>query len=108
MTESHELPPPVTATDMYLAAINDRLRQLLDRLPDRTEPERDDGTVELREPAAGPADTVREPAEDVPRRPENRAPKAEWVEYAVACGMDRVEAGGLSKTVLMAATRSPR
>lgn len=47
-----DLPTPRTATDTYLAAIHDRLGELLDRLPDRTAGAWPDGSVELREPAA--------------------------------------------------------
>lgn len=44
------LPRPVVPTDFYLAAIHDRLGELLDRLPERSPAERADGTVELTEP----------------------------------------------------------
>lgn len=51
------LPAPGTATELYLASINDRLGQLLDRLPAAAPPPeapRPGGEVELREPAAPP------------------------------------------------------
>jgi hypothetical protein len=61
---SQDLPRPVGNVDIYLAAIHDRLGQLLDRLP-APPPERSDGTVELREPrppATSPGGEKREPA----------------------------------------------
>jgi len=61
------LPPPVTAADEYLAAalpvldeINDRLGQILDRLPASARPA-GAGAVELTEPAAQQAELT-EPA----------------------------------------------
>ncbi|MCP9976508.1 hypothetical protein [Actinomadura madurae] len=47
------LPPPVTVTDVYLAAIHDRLGEIRDRLPAPAQ-QPEDGPVELREPAAPP------------------------------------------------------
>lgn len=48
------LPPPINGTETYLAAVLDRLGEILDRLPERqTEPEAPaevPETVELREP----------------------------------------------------------
>jgi hypothetical protein len=65
---------------MYLAAIHDRLGQILDRLPaPASAPE--DGTVELREPSAPgesavpPAEKLTEPA--TPKR--RRTPKTKGV-----------------------------
>jgi hypothetical protein len=50
------LPNPVTATEEYLAAMVDRLDQLLDRTPARQDEDpAGSGAVELREPAAKPA-----------------------------------------------------
>ncbi|MGH3375989.1 MAG: hypothetical protein ACRDP6_14720 [Actinoallomurus sp.] len=60
-----QLPRPVGTTDFYLAAIHDRLGELLDRLPAAAPPEHTDGTVELREPkppATSPGGEQREPA----------------------------------------------
>lgn len=45
-----KLPPPITITDEYLAAIHDRLGDILDRLPTQPTGERVGGTVELTEP----------------------------------------------------------
>lgn len=61
---SGDLPRPTGIVDTYLAAIHDRLGELLDRLPARPE-EQADGTVELREPkppATSPGGEKREPA----------------------------------------------
>lgn len=47
-----QLPPPRTVVDEYLAAIHDRLGELLDRLPARQESApAGSGPVEIREPA---------------------------------------------------------
>lgn len=47
-----ELPAPATPSDLYLAAIHDVLGEILHRLPTQAPAqERDDGTVELQEPA---------------------------------------------------------
>jgi hypothetical protein len=62
-----KLRPPVNGTEVYLAAIHDRLGQILDRLPAPPQ-EPEDGPVELREPAL--------PAKDSPRA----APKAAQAE----------------------------
>ncbi|GHE47361.1 hypothetical protein GCM10017673_56510 [Streptosporangium violaceochromogenes] len=60
------LPPPINGTETYLSAVYDRLGEILDRIPPRPadlqpgeEPAGAPRTVELREPAAGPA--VQEP-----------------------------------------------
>lgn len=42
---------PVTVAEEWLRAIHDRMGEILDRLPERPSPDREDGTVELREPA---------------------------------------------------------
>lgn len=70
------LPQPRNATETYLAAINDRLGQILDRLPARTQ-EPDDGQVELREPATpNPhSDKPAELAEPSPRASRRRTKK---------------------------------
>lgn len=52
------LPPPINGTEAYLAAVLDRLGEMLDRMPQRqAEPEAPASvpeTVELREPATQP------------------------------------------------------
>lgn len=74
-------------TDEYLAAIHDRLGQILDRLPERPSTERPaDGTVELTEPKRRPTRAggkahqgggggKRTPAEGGAPRPAQRASK---------------------------------
>ncbi|OLT24409.1 hypothetical protein BJF79_13790 [Actinomadura sp. CNU-125] len=68
MSDGRSLPPPGTATELYLAAVYDRLGELLARFPQQPEPPGPPtGQVELREPAAvrsGAA--VRSPAGEGP------------------------------------------
>lgn len=52
---SSPLPQPITTTDALLVAVHDRLGEILDRLPAQApSPGREDGAVELREPATKP------------------------------------------------------
>lgn len=79
MTDRH-LPQPVQAGDEILTAIYDRLGDILDRLPERPTQEREDGTVELREPrppATSPGGEKREPAggRGSPRPAARKTPK---------------------------------
>jgi len=74
------LPPPINGTEAYLAALLDRLGEVLDRMPERpSTPDPEPGkpqTVELREPAskpdqpeAGPqGEPILEPAPPAPSR----------------------------------------
>lgn len=57
-----QLPTPRTATDAYLAAIHDRLGELLDRFPAPAPAGREDGSVELREPAVSGEPAASAPA----------------------------------------------
>ncbi|KAB2347345.1 hypothetical protein [Actinomadura rudentiformis] len=50
MTDDRPIPPPRNPTDRILTGIYDRLGELLDKFP--APAERENGTVELREPAA--------------------------------------------------------
>lgn len=75
------LPAPIHGDEEYLAAIYDRLGEILDRLPERAAARQDEGgKVELREPAqpATPEPVAQEPAAPVeiaePSQPP--APKA--------------------------------
>jgi hypothetical protein len=65
------LPPPINGTEAYLAAVYDRLGEMLDRMPQRhAEPEAPAAmpeTVELREPGnqpepPAPVEVLKEPA----------------------------------------------
>ncbi|WP_141576131.1 hypothetical protein [Actinomadura sp. WMMA1423] len=69
------LPPPVTVTDVYLAAIHDRLGEIRDRLPAPAPDPAEGEPVELREPAppATPARPLTEPA----RKPSARKAPAQ-------------------------------
>lgn len=73
------LPTPFNGTEAYLAAIHDRLGQILDRLPAPPQaPE--DGPVELREPATPAKDSPRAvpqaaPAEEMLTEPTPRTPR---------------------------------
>lgn len=70
------LPPPVTVSDFYLAAIHDRLGEIRDRLTAPAPQPAEGEPVELREPApppAAPAQPVTEPAR---RAPSARKPSA--------------------------------
>ena len=61
---SAQLPHPLNGAEQYLAAMYDRLGDILDRLPERPAPGGQvDGAQpeELREPAAPPAPTQPEP-----------------------------------------------
>lgn len=60
---TRQLPPPIDGTQAYLAAIHDRLGELLDRLPKPPERKAEGGQVELREPVqpAAPQVEVTEP-----------------------------------------------
>ena len=76
MSDGRSLPPPGTTTEVYLAAVYDRLGELLDRLPQRPEPPGPPtGQVELREPAPGrsgaavPGSAGEGPGVATPRRP---------------------------------------
>lgn len=105
MVDRH-LPQPITAADMYLAAIYDRLGTVLDRLPSPPEQEQDGGTVELREPVEAPGGEVHEPVGVPPRPaapPDLRASKAAWIAYAVEQGYDEDEARGMTKADLVKA-----
>lgn len=57
-----DLPPQCNSTDQWLAALHDRLGELLDRLPPPPAPAPTAGQVELREPelpAAAPPPQAR-------------------------------------------------
>jgi hypothetical protein len=74
------LPPPINGTETYLAAVYERLGEVLERLPKRSSPEEvtpADGpkTVELREPTSQEpvpeAEALTEPAP--PARPTRKS-----------------------------------
>jgi hypothetical protein len=71
------LPQPRNATETYLAAINDQLTQILDRLPASAEAS-EDGTVELREPdpQSRLQDAPVEPTQPAEKLAESAQPKA--------------------------------
>lgn len=54
-------------------------------------------------PPASGGDAHREEPMPPPERPKQTASKPTWVEYAVACGMDRADAEALDKRELIAA-----
>ncbi|TDD37887.1 hypothetical protein E1287_07470 [Actinomadura sp. KC06] len=66
------LPPPISVTDHYLAAIHDRLGEICDRLPAKAEQPAEGQPVELREPAPPPATPPRPLTE--PARPARKPP----------------------------------
>jgi hypothetical protein len=77
------LPPPINGTEAYLAAVLDRLGEMLDRMPQRqSEPEAPAAvpeTVELREPgtqpeAPAPVEALKEPAPRPTRTARKRNP----------------------------------
>jgi len=56
------LPAPIDGVEQYLAAIHDRLGQILDRLPAPPEPADEGAPVELREPAVPAEQAAPQPA----------------------------------------------
>lgn len=68
------LPPPIDGTQQYLAAIHDRLGELLDRIPEPPDEQQADGTVELREPQAATS-TDESGGPGLPQRPASRPRK---------------------------------
>lgn len=58
-------------------------------------------------PALASVSRLRAPTGPLPQPPAVRAPKSEWVEHAVRCGMERPAAVELSKKDLVARFRRP-
>jgi hypothetical protein len=78
MTEQR-VPPAINGTEMRLDALIGELRALRDLLTPAAKPEREDGTVELREPGTGDDGPPNQgPLTGIklgPHRPEPPAPK---------------------------------